>query len=968
MRRFASTVAAALAMLISCGAHAAYTLIAPPNPEHMMPVSIYRLENGLMVYLTENHQEPKFYAEIAVRAGGKNDPEDNTGLAHYLEHLLFKGTHTLGTLNWEAEEPLIRQIYDLYEQRFNETDPARRVEIYQEINRLSQEASNLAIPNEIDSLYSAMGNTSLNAFTSYDETVYLVELPKNRLRQWAAIESERYVKPVFRLFHTELETVYEEKNRSLDNKMRVIHDAVGELLYKEHPYGQQNILGSVEHLKNPNPKVIDEFFSTYYVPNNMGIFISGDIDTQETIAIIDEYFSPWERKDLPEPKTWEEKPLEGAERVTVKYEGEEYVLLAFRTVPVTHPDAEALQLLDMILDNRVAGLINLNLNQAQKVRNAGSFPQQQNDYGAQYLYGIPKDGQTLEEVEQLLLEQIEIIKRGDFEDWILPAIILDFKKNEKSQLESDQSRVAAMRESFVARMDWDYAVGRIARMEKLTKDDVVRVANEYFGDDYVAGYRIDAPHEIPEGIEKPKIDAISIDPTRRSARAMEILSMPIAEIEPEYVEPGKDFQKAENERGITYYYVQNPINDLFSLSITVDFGSHEDNTIGIADQLLNKSGTAQYSAEALQKEWYKLGTDFGMSAGDNETSIGISGLDENFEKSVALLMDLLKNATAPEETLEQLKQIILVSREDAKKDPQSIHSALVQYNRYGEESYFLRMLPNEEVLELTREDLFDVIKNLLGYKHRVAYVGSRPFEEVRAIYEKYHPVEDTLKDPPAYRYLKARAPEATEIYLTQRELAQSQIRIEFGVQDYQEQDIPAIQLYNEYFGGGMGGIVFQELREARALAYSAGARYLPGSRERDQDLMLGAIGTQTDKTPEALEAFLQILDNLPDSPERFALAKQAVENRYRTSKIPFREIIGAVRTWERLGLEPDPRRARFDVVKAAEKELMMAFFREHLQNRPKLISIVGDKTKMDMEKLAGFGEIREVSVDEIFVK
>ena len=968
MRRFAWFVSMALVVLAPVTARAEYTLVHPPNPDQLMPVSIYKLANGLTVYITENHQEPKFYAEIAVRAGGKNDPKDNTGLAHYLEHLLFKGTQTLGTLDWDNEGPIISHIYDLYEERFNATDPAERDEIYQQINDSSQAAADFAIPNEVDNMYSAMGVTDINAHTSYEETAFHVELPKNRVRQWAAIESERYVKPVFRLFQTELETVYEEKNRSLDNKMRLIHDAVNELLYKQHPYGQQEILGSVEHLKNPNLKVIDTFFETYYVPNNMGVFLSGDIDTEETIKIVDEYFSAWAPKELPKPTTWEEKPLEGVERVTVKYEGEEYVLLAFRTVPQTHPDAEALQLLDMVLDNSVAGLINLNLNQAQKVRSAGSFPQQMNDYGAQYLYGIPKDGQTLEDVEKLLLEQIDLVKRGEFDDWILPAIITDFKKNEKAQMESDASRVDAMRESFIAYEDWDYVVDRIARMEKLTKEDVVRVANAYFDGNYVAGYRIDAPHEIPEGIEKPKIDSIAIDPTRRSARATEIMSMSVDPIEPEFVESGKDFQKAENDHGITYYYVHNPINDLFSLTITVDFGSHEDNKIAIADQLLNKSGTEQYTAEDLRKEWYKLGTDFGMGAGENETSITIAGLDENFERSLALLMDVLKHPTAPEDTLSELKQIILVSRADAKKDHNAIHSALVQYHRYGDESYFLRMLPDAQVLKLSGDELFAIIKNLLAYKHRVAYVGTLPFDEVRAMYEKYHVVDDMLKDPPPYRFLKARRPETNEIYFTQREVAQSQVRLEFGTQDYHEQDIPAIQLYNEYFGGGMGGIVFQELREARALAYSAGARYLPGSRTNDEDLMLGAIGTQTDKTPESVGVFTQILDNLPESPERFALAKQAVENRYRTSKISFREVIGAVRGWERLGLEPDPRRHRFDAIEGADEALMTAFVQDHIENQPKLISIVGDKTKMDAEKLKEFGEIHDIPVDRIFVK
>ena len=361
---------------------AGYKRINEPNPNDPMAVDIYQLDNGLTVYLTENREEPRFYAEISVRAGSKHDPSDATGIAHYLEHMLFKGTQNFGTLDYEKEKPHLDKITDLYEQHFGETDPEKRKEIYAAINETAQLAAQYGIPNELDKLYKAMGGRGVNAHTWVEETVYKVDLPANRLKQWAVIESDRFIDPVFRLFQTELETVYEEKNRSMDSKGRIISEAVRDLLYKKHPYGQQTTLGSVEHLKNPSLKQMYQFYHTYYVPNNMAIHISGDIDSEETIGIIDEYFSRWQPKELPETKTWTEDPLQGAERVTVKYQGEEYVLLAFRTAGRNHRDAEALKLLDMILDNATAGLINLNLNQGQKVREAGSYPYLDNDYGA----------------------------------------------------------------------------------------------------------------------------------------------------------------------------------------------------------------------------------------------------------------------------------------------------------------------------------------------------------------------------------------------------------------------------------------------------------------------------------------------------------------------------------------------------------------------------------------------------------
>ncbi|MCC6699367.1 MAG: insulinase family protein [Candidatus Hydrogenedentes bacterium] len=948
-------------------AQAEYRQISEPGADDPMAVQIFQLDNGLTVYLTENHQTPRFYAEIAVRAGSKNDPAETTGLAHYLEHLLFKGTERIGTLDFAKEQPHLDRITELYEEHFREEDPEKRKAIYAEINKESQQAAQYAIPNEFDRLYRSMGAQGLNAHTWLEETVYKVDLPSNRLEQWAAIEAERFVAPVFRLFQPELEIVYEEKNRSMDNKNRIITEAVDKLLYKNHPYGQQTTLGEVEHLKKPSLANIYKFYHTYYVPNNMAIFISGDISIDETMRLIDTHFSSWEKKPLPKKKTWKEKPLKGAERVTVQYEGEEYVLLAFRTAPRSHKDAETLKVIDMVLSNSVAGLIDLNLNQAQKVRSAGSYPQLNNDYGSQFFWGIPKDGQTLEEVEKLLLEQVELVKKGDFEDWIIPAIITDFKKTRKAGLESDESRVSFMREAYLGYEDWDHAVEEITRLEKITKADVVRVANKYFDKGYVAGYRKDAQHEVPS-IEKPAIDAIAIDPTRQSEFAKSILAMPVKPIEPVFVDPAKDYRIEDDPNGIRYYHVANPVNDLFALTFTVEVGSIEDNRIGAATQLLDKSGTSKFSAEDLKKEWYKLGTSFGIGAGEHETNITIAGLDENFEASVALLMDLLNNPSATQETMNELIQIILVNREDAKKDANSIHAALVEFNRYGEDSAYRRMLPTEAVKKLSIEELHGIIKSLLRYKHTVQYTGSLPLERVKEVIRKQYPVSAPLKDTPPYHRKTVRRSEQPEIYFFNKEMAQAQIRLDFGSEVFDETQTVPIQLFNSYFGGGMTGVVFQELREARALAYAAGARYVTADRAGDENVMVGAMGTQADKGPEALAAFVSLMDEMPMAPERFAPAQDSLIENYRTGKLGFREIVGTVRLWERLGLQIDPRRQRFEKVLSANADTMLTFYKDKVQGKTKLVSIVGDKTKMDMAKIAQFGQLEEVGLDRLFAE
>ena len=956
---------AALLGLAPLPASAALQRITQPNPKDAMAVQIFRLHNGLTVFLSENHETPRFSAQIAVRAGSKHDPAETTGLAHYLEHMLFKGSSSLGTLDFAKEKVHLDKITELYEQHFRETDPTKRQAIYAEINRENQSAAQYEIPNELDKVYNAMGEVGLNAHTWNEETVYEVNLPSNHLAQWAAVESDRFQNPVFRLFQSELEIVYEEKNRSLDAKERIIQEAVDRSLFKVHPYGQQTTLGEVEHLKNPSLKNVYAFYEKHYVPGNMAISISGDINVTNTIQLIDREFSKWQAKPVPAGPAWTERPLQGTERVTVKYKGEEFVLVAYRVAGRNDSDADALRFVDMILDNATAGLINLNLNQNQKVREAGSFPELQNDAGAQYLWGIPKAGQTLKEVEDLLVQQIELIKKGEFEDWILPAILTDFKKHRKTEFESNDSRVGLLSTAFIAYQDWDHVVTELDRMARLTKADVVRVANKYFGGGYVAGYRIDEQQSVPK-IDKPRIDTINIDATRQSPYAKQILAMPVKPIEPVWLKAEQDYRKIDLEDGIKLYHVKNPLNDLFVLGITVEIGSRHDNRLGLAAELLDKSGTRRFNSENLKKEWYKLGTDLSVSVGENETRITLSGLDENFPAAWSLLMELLTDPVVDAPTLEDLKAIIQAEREDSKKDFRTLAQAVREFNRYGTNSSFLRALPPEKLAALKTDELQALIKSLVSYRRSMDYTGTMPLERVTEILKRRPALAAPTKATPPYRFFTAAAPARDRIQIFDKQLAQSQVFIEFADGTFDEANAPVVNLFNDYFSGGMSSVVFQELREARALAYDAWGLYSTGTRKGEQNLLIGVIGCQTDKTPEALTAFLDLFDRLPASPERFAEARESVQTRYRTGKLEFRQIATTVRAWEKLEVAIDPRPARFARLQALRLEDVMRFAETHSKGRPRLISIVGDRSKFDLAEAAKKSDIVPVSLKEIF--
>lgn len=938
------------------------------NTHSSMQVIEHTLENGLTVYLSPNHEEPRFYAEIITRAGSKHDPNTNTGLAHYLEHLLFKGTSSFGTVDYEKEKVLLDEITQLYETRSKENNETKRGDIYEKINEVSAKAAALAIPNEMDRAYSDMGGKGINAHTWHEETVYKVDLPGNRLEHWAKIESERFANPVFRLFHTELETVYEEKNRSIDNKDRLLHREVNNLLFKVHPYGQQPTLGSIEHLKNPSIKAIEEFYTKHYVPENMAICISGDIDPERAFALIKERFSSWENPGplRPEPK-WVETGLQGREFVQVQYLGEEQLLLAFRTAPRHHEDYHALRLMDMILDNSVAGLINLNLVEKQAVRGAGCFPQNYNDHGVQFFYGVPKDGQTLEEVEKLILAEIEKIKKGEFEDWILPAVVNDFKKKRKIDLESNAKRVEMMRDTFLSFVDWETTEREIDELEKLTKKDVIQVAEKYFGTDYVAGFRIDKQHELPS-IEKPKIDPLKIDPDKESPFMRQVHELPFEPFEPKFLEENKDFTVLEVAEGIRLIHAQNPLNDLFALEVRMQEGYRHQPILPYSKRMLDRSGAGDVSAEDLKIEWYKLGTSFSFGVLDQLSSFGLNGLDENLEPSLALARNLLQAPKISPQKWEESKKIILSERDDEQKDPRALSNALAHFHRYGEKSRFVNRPTDAEVNATTVEGLSKTLSNLLKTERTILYYGPRsPAEILGTIKDGFLSQAPTRSSEPVEPN-RSLAPAKSQVYFLQKEMAQAQVRLEFAVGVYDENKTPVGQLFNEYFGGGMAGLVFQELREARALAYSAWAHFFNPTRPNEENILIGAIGCQADKTIEAVNAFMGLLEDMPINENRWDSAHASILSTYRTNPIGYRATPSFVYDVGTLGLDMDPRKKRYEALRSAQIKLLTDFYNEEIKPKAKLLSIVGDSAKIDLEKLAEIGPITKVKAEELFTR
>jgi predicted Zn-dependent peptidase len=936
------------------------TTLTKSLPNDPMGVTIRRLPNGLTVYLSPKKGAPRVTAWIAVRAGSKNDPADSTGIAHYLEHMLFKGTAKLGALDAAKEAPHLKRIQDLFESRAKTKDPKKRAEFDKLIDAENVADSAFVAPNEISKFYQAIGARGINAFTSNERTVFVADIPANRLEAWAALESERFHDPVFRLFPTELEAVYEEKNRSMDNADQAFWETVDRGLYKVHPYGQQTTLGTIEHLKNPSLARMHEFYDRWYVPNNMAIALAGDFDPDQAMEVIGRRFGSWAAKPLPELPKWALPKPRGEEVVELKFEAEDKVAIAWPAVAASDPDADALTVMDMLMDNSASGLLNLRLNQAQKVKASGSDPNLMNDAGAWYLWADPKQGQTPEEAKTLLLDAVAALKRGEFDQSDLDAIMTNFEITRKRELESNESRASTMIDSFIAVEPWERAVGRLDRLRAVAKADVLRVAAKYLGDDRVAVIRRNGKPEIPQ-IEKPSFTPLDIDPARESAFLKEILEIPVRPIEPRWLVAGRDFQVVPSAGG-RLYAAKNPYDDLFDLTIRFERGSRQARGLCEALDLLELSGAGPDSAEQLKKKLFALGTTLSYSCDEQSSSLSLSGLDRNFWPSIELAVQRFDWPNVSSGTLQDMIAVELGGREDEKKDPGSIYHALSEYAERGRESAVLSRLTDDEIKRLDESSLKDMIRDFPRWAHRIGYVGPRSASEVAKLLDS----AGRFKPAPWRRPLRYAKPAQTRVLFVDRPMVQARVGLSAPDEIYDPGHAVDYQFLADYLGGGMSSLIFQEVREARSLAYSAGGGHTLSAHKNDDTRLWGSLGCQADKTPEASALMLKLLRDVPSSPERFAAAEKSIEEGYRTNPVEFRDIPAVVMGWEDEGLTGgDPGPARFSRVQSYALPDLEAFARR-FKDKPMTVWILGERDRVGLDKLKALGNFEEKSLGDLF--
>lgn len=930
-------------------------------PQDIYGVRVYTLKNGLKVYLAQNDDAPKIQTYIPVRTGSNNDPSDNTGLSHYLEHMLFKGTSKIGTMDWEKERVLLQKIAELYEQHKVEKDTEKKKEIYKKIDEISQEASQYAIANEYDKAISSLGATGTNAHTWLDETVYKNNIPSNELEKWLKIEKERFSELVLRLFHTELESVYEEFNRAQDNDQRLVSYALMEAVFPTHPNGQQTTLGTAEHLKNPSMKAIHEYFNTYYVPNNMAMILVGDLDFDKTIQLIDQYFGTFEYKELPKKKEVTEVPMTKIVTKKITSPSTPHLQMVWRTNSYGTHEARLAEVVSNILTNSgEAGLLDLNINQKQTALYARSNTTLFKKYGVFALAIFPKNQQTLDEARALLLEQINLVKKGEFPDWMIPAIVNDLKLEKMSDWETATGLASTLYDVFIKERSWEEELSELSKFAEITKEEVVEFANGFFKDNYVVIYKEKGENKQLIRVENPGITPVKINREAQSSFLKDILNTKSDDILPQFINY-QEFITKEQIQDKTISFVENKYHDIAEVHFIYPMGSDHNKELSLAADVLQYLGTDRYSSEDLRKEFFKIGITNNFYTSNDQLRIVLTGLEENLCEGIALLKHWLNHVKPEQKIYDENVKTILENREVAKKDKTRIMAALMNYAKFGKESRFRDVLSKERLEEIKVEDLMEIIKNLKNYPYQIFFYGKDFNRFKNCMKEDIKPATLSIPQPKIY-------PEPItdgKIYFTNYDMVQVEMSKVGRAKPVKPENFGKINVFNEYFGKGLSSIVFQEIRESKSLAYSANVMYNANSEAGKHDYVTSYVGTQADKLPLAVDAIRHLMLEFPQINFQFENAKNSALKQIATGRIKRTHIFFNLKNLNKLGVDYDLRKDMYAEIEKLTLAELTDFYNNEIKSITFNTALMGKKENLDMKAIQAMGELVEVSLEEL---
>jgi predicted Zn-dependent peptidase len=900
-----------------------------------------------------------------VNAGGKNDPADATGIAHYLEHMLFKGTDQLGTQNYELEKAHLDSIKILYDQLAITTEDQAKLNIQKMINEQELKASQYAIPNEFDRLVKSIGGTAVNAGTNYDYTYYHNFFPANQMSKWLDIYAHRFKNPVFRLFQSELEAVYEEKNRAQDDLQRRVFEKFNEYMYGKHPYSTQTVLGSVEHLKNPSLTKMYQYFQDYYVANNMALILCGNFNSSEVKPLIEQSFGALKSGEVPEFPEYEKSAFNGREIEKVRITPIKAGFMGYKLVPFTHPDRPALEIVGGMMSNsnETGFLDKMNLN--NEVLYAGGGQNFLEEDGSTFIFYVPKIlGGSLKKFEKKIQASFQDIADGKFTDEYFESIKYNNYRNFNLSLEKIDARARYLGYSFIYDVNYEDYLAFPDKVREISKEDVQEAARKYYGNDY---FTMQSRTGFPKKakLEKPAYKSISERTEETSVYAKQFQEIPEDSIFPNFIELDRDVSISDGY----IYHTKNQLNDIFTLKLIIAGGLEKDLQYRVLADALNNTGTATYSPSELKSAFSRLGASYSFSADYNSFDISLTGLDSKFNETLALLEQLLNDFKPTEKTLKYLYNQRKTENELNTNNPATGGDILYFYAILGEKSYYKSRIPAKALKSLQPNLLKNKLQSLLeNGMTSIHYVGQIEEKELITTLSTKELFRKNNVDK--YTFLEAEDVAETTFYLVDdKKAVQSYVYYVVNGEPLKHEDDYKKSAFNSYYNNSLSGLLFQEVREFRSLAYSVGGNYMdPIYDATKRGRLVLFTGSQADKTTDAVEVVMGLIEEMPQYKSRLKTVREGLILESSSSKPTFRNLSRRVESFMKTGFEEDPNKLNYERYHELEFEDILSFYENNIKDKPVIVTIYGDASRIDLERLKSLGKVVELDMDDIFIE
>ncbi|HKL95890.1 MAG TPA: insulinase family protein [Paludibacteraceae bacterium] len=946
----------------------------------------YKLDNGLTVFLWEDHNQPDVHGRIVTRAGALDEPKDFTGLAHYLEHVLFKGTQNIGSLDWEKEKPLYEEIIKLYDQLATAADDQARTDIMKAINEKSMEAAKFGATDDFSNLTEGMGGEGLNAFTSYDLTAYFNNFPAFQMEKWLDLNSERLMDPVFRSFQAELENVFEEYNMYQDDNETHITEFLFDKLYKGHPYAR-DIIGTPEHLKTPNLRALINFFETWYVPNNMALVLVGNFDTETAKPLIAEKFGRLKAKELPERPTYNATKFEGNPKASAKLGYYPQVVWGYDGVKKGDKDELLIDFtLSLLNNNHSTGLLD-KLMLDGDIQMAYAQSDARRDLGRILVMAVPyfDIAQNMYEsnssTEKIIMKEVDKLKDGTFEDWLFQSVKAQELQSYKVMFERPSSKVEILTYAFAYNEPIETYLKMNERINAITREDVQRTAQKYLGGNHIT-VTIETGTPKKNKLKKPDIEPLDPPKGVETDYSKRIKEMPMGKVQETY-NNFDDVTKIKLYNDVTLFCSDNKVNDIFTLTLKYGVGTDKIPNLEYATDLMNTAGVMpDVDAQTLRRQFSELGASCSYGASDSYFYISLTG----DEKNLAEICKLMTRQTLfPKLDDKQLESVIggeINSRMIEKKNSEVLSDALMEYVLYKDKSdyidridvkdmYKVNVTPDGDVTVnylLSVADLTKAIIDATNYELDIHFVGHTPAAEAAEILKANLPLKDGLKksESPVIRD-RVKYDAQTIYFLPNKEMQQAKIYFYVNGQPYNISEDVDYDSFNQYFSGGFSGLVMNEIREKRSMAYTAYGQMVKPAITKKESYLIGYVGTQGDKVAEAIDVYMGLLQDMPAHPERLDNIKTYLRQSSLTNKPSFREASYVFDAWQKLGYQEDPAKVNMPKVDALEFNQITEFYTKYIKGRPIVIVITGDAKAIDLKAVkAKWGKITKMSPSKLF--